>query len=1038
MANAIDPSQSEGAAGPRGLAENVRIRFPEAPEVRLSVREFEVEERMSQLFVARAACVSPDDDIDLSRLIGARAELELSGHVERSFRGICRAARFVRVADAGQSLATYSISIVPTLWRLTQRVQNRLFQHVSIPGIVKMILDEWKIEHDFRIDEARYPPVELRTQYGESDYAFVSRLLEEVGISAWFVDAGAEASRLVLGDMPQANEARPGPPLRFVDDATLAQRASVPQFITKVELEEISRPGRFTARDYDFMRPRHALFTRADAARSVEHAHEQYIFAPGIALAEDPSVLGAATPYPTADDLGVARGRDEYARLRVQRMLEAAQSARRVVFYEASVNDLSPGVVLRIGGHPRPDLGDDQRFLVIQHRISGKVADASSWVFAGAAVSTAEPFRPPQITPRPRIFSLQTAVVVGPTGARVDGAPSALPGAVGALHPAAIGGAEAGAALTDNTVYVDEHGRVRVQFPWDREHGFDKYSSIWTRVSQGWAGAGYGLFTIPRVGHEVLIAFLDGDPDCPLVVGRVHNAADPAPYPLPASATVSTWKTSSTPSGDGFNELRFEDASGREHVYLQAQKDMDHLVKNHLKQAVGGDSTRYVQTHDTHAVGGSRAEFVNMQEARGVGLNQANFVGLSRTSQVGVEDSTMVGSRWAVTVARGMTSRLVNDLERIAGNVGDAVRSAAHTVLGGVPSSPLSMAADSALANLGEALFDGLRGLVDATLGKVDIDPGPPPTTIEMVDRQIRLSTGEASIVLDGPNITLSAQGNIVLHAMDHLSVLSEKEIAIGARDNAAVVSATGDVILQAKKDLHLNPFAEGGSLPEIDRLEPPVPTPADPEVCAHCGGAVTIAENGGRSCASMQGELPNGRIVPLGDSEPAEGDAGADGGSFAEDSRVLSAEVARHGLSGDLLEHTVKLAASALSGLSPSYGRVLAWLLAQRQITKQEHERLRDLAAFSEEPGFVGVVLRWWAHGEGAPASARWAFLGGELRKMDPMDIGRVNMNVYLPLDIHVVFYDHMVLRAIAALAQTAAPLNMPAGETDGTVRDG
>lgn len=1037
MVNPVDQSRVAEATGLQGLFENVRLRFPEAPDVALSVREFEIEERMNQLFVVRLQCVSSDEEIDLSRLIGARAEFEISGHVERAFRGLCRAARFVHVAETGQSLATYAITLVPVLWRLTQRTQNRLFQHISLPAIVRSILDEWSIEHEWRIDATRYPPIELRTQYGESDHAFVSRLLEEAGISAWFIDAGDKAGRLVLGDAPQSGEARPGPPLRFVDDASLAQRAVSPQFITRVELEEVSKPGRFTMRDFDFMRPRHALFTSADAARATEHAHEQYLFAPGLALAEDQAALGTATLYPTADDPGVARTRSEAGRLRVQRMLEAAQSARRVVYYEASVNDLSPGVVFRIGEHPRPDLGDDHRFLVVQHRITGKVADASSWVFAGAAVSAAEPFRPPQSTPKPRIFGLQTAIVVGPVGAQTEALPGALLGAVGALNPAATRGAEAAAAIADNTVYVDEHGRVRVQFPWDREHGFDKRSSIWTRVSQGWAGAGYGMFAVPRVGHEVLVAFLDGDPDCPLVVGRAHNTANPVPYPLPANATVSTWKTASTPTGDGFNELRFDDASSREHVYLQAQKDMDHLVKNHLKQAVGGDSTRYVQTHDAHAVGGSRSDFVNMQEARGVGLSQANFVGLSRTSQIGVEDNTMVGTRWAVTVARGMTSRLVNDLERIAGSFGDTVRSAAHTVLGGVPSSPLAMAADSALANLGATLFDGLRGLVEASQGRVETEAGPPPTMIEMVDRQIRLSTGEASIVLDGPNITLSAQGNIVLHATDHVSVLSEKEIAIGARNNAAMVSATGDVILQARRSLHLNPFADGGALPEIERLQPPLPQPVDPEKCAHCGGSITLAENGARSCDAMAGGLPAGRITSLDPDEPPGGEAASDGASFAQESRALTVEVGRHGLSSDLLEHVVKLAADTLGGLSPSYRRVLGWLLEQRQITRQEYDHLRDLSVFGEAPSFVGVVLRWWASGADAAAGARWTFVGGDLRKVEPLDRGRLTMSIYLPLEVHVVFHDQMVLKALVGLVQARTPLEIPADAPEETVRD-
>jgi len=1032
----VTPVDLSRVAEVTGLHENVRLRFPEAQDVSLSVREVEIEERMNQLFFVRLQCVSSNEDIDLSRLIGARAELELSGQVERSFRGLCRAARFLRVAGTAPSLATYAITLVPVLWRLTQRTQNRLFQHISIPAIVRSILDEWAIEHEWRIDVTGYPPLELRTQYGESDYAFVSRLLEEAGISAWFIDAGKASSRLVLGDTPQSGEARPGLPLRFVDDASLAQRAESLQFITRVEIEEVSKPGRFTARDFDFMRPRHALFTTADAVGAADHAHESYLFAPGLALAEDPSLLGTATAYPTADDLGVARTRNEVGRQRVQRMLEATQSSRRVVHYEASVNDLSPGVVFQIGNHPRPDLGDDQRFLVVQHRITGKVADASSWVFAGAAVSTAEPFRPPQSTPKPRIFGLQTALVVGPMGTQKEAIPGAMTDPAGALSSAATPGVEA-AGVTDNTVYVDEHGRVRVQFPWDREHGFDKRSSIWTRVSQGWAGAGYGMFAVPRVGHEVLIAFLDGDPDCPLVVGCVHNAANPVPYPLPANATVSTWKTSSTPTGDGFNELRFDDAASREHVYLQAQKDMDHLVKNHLKQAVGGDSTRYVQTHDAHAVGGSRSDFVNMQEARGVGLSQANFVGLNRTSQIGVEDNTMVGSRWAVTVARGMTSRLVNDLERIAGSFGDTVRSAAQTVLGGVPSSPLAVAADSALANLGAALFDGLRSLVETSHGRVEMEAGPPPTMIEMVDRQIRLSTGEASIVLDGPNITLSAQGNIVLHATDHVSVLSEKEIAIGARDNAAMVSATGDIILQARRDIHLNPFAEGGRLPEIERLQPPVPQPVDPDKCAHCGGAITLAENGARTCDAMQGELPAGRITSLDSDAPSGDDAASEGSSFAEESRALTIEVTRHGLSSDLLEHVIKLAADTLSGLSPSYRRVLAWLLEQRQITRQEYDQLLPLSASGQAPGFVGVVLRWWASSASAAASARWTFGGGELRKMEPLDRGRVTMSVYLPFDIHVVFHDQMVLKALAGLVQTRIPLDVPAGAPEEAVSD-
>jgi len=673
----------ERAGDALGHRENVRLRFPEHPDVSLSVREFEVEEGMSQLFRARVMCVSANEDYDLSALCGARLEFELSGHIERVWRGICSAARFDRVSEVGDGLATYLITLVPTMWRLTQRVQNRLFQHVSIPTIVTKILKEWGIEHEWRIDTAKYPPLELRTQYGESDFAFVSRLLEEVGISFFFVDAADRMSVLVLGDQPHGGKLREGGSIPFVDDVTLAQRALVPQYITRIGLTEEVRPGRVTARDYDFMRSRAPSFTQASASRSAEHAHEQYRFIPGLGLSEEPALQlqKRFSPFLVADEIALARTREEYARLRVQRALEAMHADRRVVTYEVNVNDLSPGVVFQMSRHPRSDLREDLSFLCVRHHISGKVADGSSWVFAGAAVSTREAWRPAQITPKPRVLGLQTAVVVGQES--LSGSPFVkLPGALGDLNPAAVMGE---GSLADNTVYVDEHGRVRVQFPWDREHGFDKQSSIWMRVSQGWAGAGYGLFTIPRVGHEVLIAFLDGDPDCPIIVGRVHNTQDPVPYPLPGNMTVSTWKTASTPTGNGFNELRFDDASGREHVYLQAEKNMDQLVKNDIKQAVGGSAARYVQKHDVEAVGGSRSEMVNLTEQRAVGLDQTNFVGLHRTTHVGVEDNTMVGTRWGVTMARGMTDRLVNQLEHIAGSVGGVLRNTANPVLGGIP-----------------------------------------------------------------------------------------------------------------------------------------------------------------------------------------------------------------------------------------------------------------------------------------------------------------------------------------------------------------
>jgi hypothetical protein len=332
------------------------------------------------------------------------------------------------------------------------------------------------------------------------------------------------------------------------------------------------------------------------------------------------------------------------------------------------------------------------------------------------------------------------------------------------------------------------------------------------------------------------------------------------PFPLPQNKTVSTWKTASSPGGAGFNELRFDDAAGREHVFLQAQKDMDHLVKNNLKQAVAGDTTRYAQGHDTTAVGANRTKFVNMDEVEATGLNRSTYVGMNRASSVGSEDSTLVGSRWSVTVARGLARRLVHELDGTAQRLGTTMRSVADTVMGLMPNDPTSSPQASALADFCAGAFRELRDVLSLASG-FEMDPGPPPTTIEVVDRRIKLSTGEASIVLDGPNITISAQGVVAIHAMDNISILAEKEVAIAARQKAALISATDDVLLQASKDVHLNPF-EGGGLEEALGAHGAVgrPEPPPPDKCIHCGSPIEEVD-GIRTCSEHK-DLPEGIVV--------------------------------------------------------------------------------------------------------------------------------------------------------------------------------
>ncbi len=815
--------------------ENARVSF-EAGETWLSIRHFHVEERMSGLFLVALRARSPSESLDLSTFVGTRAEFVLAGAPPRRFRGIVERMAMVRTPGSGsgeETLTTYELVLRPTLWRLTQRRGNRLFQHVTAPDLVTRVLEEHGVVHTWQIRREAYPRLELRVQYDETDFAFVSRILEEAGISFSFSDEGPHDSTLVLWDAPQANQPRMAP-IAFIDDTSLAV-AVQREHVTRLSLSEESRPGAVTLRDYDFRRPRFPLFTGARSDRTQEAALEQYHHAPGTFLHETGEAGGADLALgetPVADDRGVARFDARFGTALAQRRLEALHADRRTVTFETNLHDLRPGEVIPIEGHPRADLSPEHLLLMTGFVIDGETASTEKWTFQGTAVFAARPYRPAATTPKPRLYGVQTAVVVGPG----DDAGRAAAGVT-------LDVATMAARLVDNDIYVDEHGRVRVQFPWDREGRFDGDSSIWMRVSQGWAGGGYGLFTIPRVGHEVLVAFVDGDPDAPIVVGRMHNMVEPVPFKLPENATVSTWKTASSPGGGGFNELRFDDAAGREHVYLQAQKDMDHLVKNDFKEAVGHDRSRSAQNNDVIAVGHDRMKVVNHDEIEATGLNRAAVVGLSRAATIGVEDSTHVGTRWSVTVARGLTSRLAREIDQITGGpLAGVMRSAAATVLGLIPGSPLARAAESALAGFGSAALGRLRNVL-AVLDGFETDPGPPPTSIEMVDRQIKLSTGEASIILDGPNVTITAQGAITLHALKSVSVVGEEEAVIVGWEKAAVISTTDDVIIQAKGNVHLNPYESAQSPPCADPVGggAGAPTPR----CQVCGEELVPTDQG-------------------------------------------------------------------------------------------------------------------------------------------------------------------------------------------------
>jgi type VI secretion system secreted protein VgrG len=499
-------------------------------------------------------------------------------------------------ADVPQ--ARYRMTLVPSLWFLTRSRDCRMFQEKTVPEIVRDVLRD----HEFDDVETRlsadYPAREVTVQNGETDFQFVSRLLEHEGIFYFFRH---EASRhvLVMADGNRTLDTVAGfERIVFDPERRGAAGNRLSEWSTTAEI----RPGAVTLRDFDWKRP--------NADLEVRHSRPL-----GHALAD-----GEIYEYPGhyADK---TRGND-LARVH----LEELQADFERYEGRGTAVGLAPGFLFSLTRHPRREL--NRRYLVVHAKLELEAAPAEGGdpgerplraATSLTAIDARGMFRPTRSTPRPFVHGPQTAVVVGPAG---------------------------------EEICTDEHGRVKVRFHWDRRAGGHETDSGWIRVSQPWAGQGFGAVFIPRVGDEVVVSFLEGDPDRPLITGRVHNAMNPPPFALPESKAISGVKSRSTPGGGGYNEIVLDDTAGAERVRIQARHDMETAVGHDLRQNVGNDLSE--------AVGGD----IELS----VGASMTETVGAARTTTVGADETVTVGNNRSETVGRTMTLSVGKDLtETVAG-----------------------------------------------------------------------------------------------------------------------------------------------------------------------------------------------------------------------------------------------------------------------------------------------------------------------------------------------------------------------------------
>ena len=567
----------------------------------LVVTRFSGSESLSRLYDFRIEFFEKDAQLlELAELPGTQAQLTIQvGEAPvRYVHGLVRQTELLGRIDGRWR---YRVQVVPKLERLCQIRKSRIFQEKPVPDIVKAVLGEGSVEHRFALSGS-YAPREYCVQYRESDFDFISRLLEAEGIFYFFEHAEGSHT-LVLGDGENAHAELPGGatlPLREAD-----KRAHDEEFISRMERVHRLRPGAVMLRDFDFEKPALDLSTAGDSAEGVAEL-ELYDY-PGEYVAP-----------------GVGKS---LAKIRMEEKAQGAQTSTG----RSVCPRMTPGYLFE-AEHP----GDGTftgKYLVEEVVHSGQQPDTlgGAETLGGLyhndfqCLTQGVPFRPPRLTARPHIPGLQTATVVGPAG---------------------------------EEIHTDKHGRIKVQFHWDREGQRDDRASCYVRVGQSWGGMAWGALFLPRIGQEVLIRFLEGNPDRPLIAGAVYNGENPTPYGLPGERTKSTLKSASSLGSDGFNEVRLEDKAGQEEIFAHAQKDEDLLTENDKDQQVRGYEDLLVKKDRKRTVEGNQRLDVSLDDVRLVEGNQTLQVRGDRTTTTrGSHDESVEGNQ-AITVSKNVTTTI--------------------------------------------------------------------------------------------------------------------------------------------------------------------------------------------------------------------------------------------------------------------------------------------------------------------------------------------------------------------------------------------
>ena len=486
----------------------------------------------------------------------------------------------VTAGDLDNEHVLVTVGIVPALWALTQRRNSRIFQDMTVPDILRTVLteglDPYERSLQFELENG-YLGCEYRVQFDETDFDFVSRLMQEEGIAYWF-DQEGETEVLVLADVAAKYRELLTLHDRALDFVSHNNAVGGHESVVEFQMLSTLQPTAVLTHHFDWTHPG----TPVKGSVVAEPVEGDPVHGGSVGpLRELYEQDNRPLVFSAYDESSGYQKSDVNTQSKLRH--EAHQQQAHIAHGRSTAIGMMPGVAFDLIGHPLPEL--DGRYVVLSVTHSGRERGGQRGSRGGANEGYSNSFtcmradimyRPPRTLPKPRLPGLQTATVVGPNG---------------------------------QEIHTDKHGRIRVQFHWDREGGFNEHSSCYVRVMQAWAGAGWGFVFIPRIGMEVTVAFVNGDADQPLVTGSVYNMDNPPPYGLPDEMTKSTIKTRSSPTPAdeqefGYNELTFEDKKGGEQILIHAQKDFVETVENDHTTTVHGNSANSVDGGHSESVGG--------------------------------------------------------------------------------------------------------------------------------------------------------------------------------------------------------------------------------------------------------------------------------------------------------------------------------------------------------------------------------------------------------------------------------------------------